>query len=279
MRVAKTLALCALLLSSGCAHRRPAAPPRADERLQATLWLQTAAEYRLISEATYRQACRALDEALDTPTSSAALEQTTPCDDRPPAVLLDVDDTVLDTSRFQGLLLTGRCSFGRTSWRTWTSRAVAPALPGALEFLAHARSRGVEALFLTNRDGVEEWATIRNLRKLGVPASADTVMCRLETGHDDWTADKTSRRAWAAARYRIVLAVGDDLNDFVHAKGLTVAQRDELVLRHRHRMGRQWFLLPNPLYGSWDVAVQGGTLAPTLTEARRRKWNAVRLPD
>ena len=57
-----------------------------------------------------------------------------------------------------------------------------------------------------------------------------------------------------AERYRIVLLVGDDFNDFVSAR-LPREERDRLVERYRDRWGDRWIMLPNPVYGSWEGAL------------------------
>ena len=57
---------------------------------------------------------------------------------------------------------------------------------------------------------------------------------------------KTLRRAFIAANYRIVALVGDDLGDFVDPQ-VFAGDRERL----EPRFGMNWFLLPNPIYGSW----------------------------
>ena len=72
----------------------------------------------------------------------------------------------------------------------------------------------------------------------------------------DWADDKTTRRASIAARNRVLQIVGDDLRDFVTVpREATVDLRHRLSDDHRGRWGEDWFLLPNPIYGSWELAL------------------------
>jgi acid phosphatase len=147
-------------------------------------------------------------------------------------------------------------AFDPESWGAWVNEAQAPPVPGAPEFLAFAESLGVEVFYVTNRDAPLEPATRRNLEAAGLPIdpTLDTVLTRGE--QEGWTSDKTSRRGTIAERYRIVLLVGDDFNDFVPAR-LPRAERDRLVERYKDRWGERWIILPNPTYGSWETALYG----------------------
>jgi acid phosphatase len=67
----------------------------------------------------------------------------------------------------------------------------------------------------------------------------------------EWTSDKQSRRDLVASGFRVLLQLGDDLNDFVTVHGSSLAERDALAATYAERFGNQWFVLPNPIYGSW----------------------------
>ncbi|MQY64244.1 MAG: hypothetical protein GH143_08115, partial [Calditrichaeota bacterium] len=68
--------------------------------LDATLWMQQSAEYQAITQQTYRLARDRLDQALADPTCTAALEQTGDYAELPPAVVLDVRETILETTTY-----------------------------------------------------------------------------------------------------------------------------------------------------------------------------------
>ncbi len=62
-----------------------------------------------------------------------------------------------------------------------------------------------------------------------------------------------------ARTHRVLLLLGDDLNDFVDAAGRSVEERRALVDAAAARWGRDWFLLANPSYGSWMAALLAGS--------------------
>ena len=230
--------------------------------LNATLWIQSSAEYEAAALQTYASARRSLDAALAQ--SSGGL---------PPAVILDLDETVLDNTPFETRMIRQGKAYDSAAWKQWTSEGIAPAVPGAVEFLRYAQSRGVRAFYITNRDEDEEAGTLRNLQSLGVPldASVDTLLLQGERG---WTSDKTARRDHVAASHRVLLLVGDDLNDFANAREKTHAQREELIADNAHEWGTRWFIVPNPIYGSWERAVIGSGGSPC--EQVQRKIDALR---
>ena len=223
--------------------------------LFATLWQQTSAEYSAAALQAYDEAAEILPIALADARWTAAVEQEG--DDfsmLPPAVVLDVDETVLDNSPQQARTILAGGAFDPEVWGAWVNEAQAPSVPGAREFLALAESLGVAVFYVTNRDQPLEEATRRNLEGEGLPLDpeVDTILSRGE--REGWGSDKTSRREAIAERYRIVLLVGDDFNDFVSAR-LPREERDRLVERYRDRWGDRWIMLPNPVYGSWEGAL------------------------
>jgi acid phosphatase len=226
-------------------------PRDTHEQLQPVLWMQTSAEYRALSESTYRAAGAALVQALGDPAWTAATEQTGDFARLPAAVILDLDETVLDNSRFQAEIALRRTVYSRDLWREWVRRRQAGLVPGAGEFLAAARGRKVDVFFVTNRTAEEEGDTLANLQALEVQATADEI---LSVGENDWPSEKTSRRQAIARDHRILLLVGDDLGDFLPAK-LAPEKRVEAAEKYGSWWGARWFLLANPTYGSWDRAL------------------------
>jgi acid phosphatase len=225
--------------------------------LAATLWVQTAEEYRGLARQSYRLAAQRLEAALADPRISALIgDQTGAGSNLPPAVILDIDDTVLDNSPFEARLILDRQPYTTEAWYQWCREEKAEAIPGALAFVRTVEARGVAVFYVTNRDAELEAATRRNLQKLGFPeepAAEDRILSRGEL--PDWGSEKESRRRLIAERYRILLLVGDDLGDFVAGARATVEERHRLAAAHEERWGREWILLPNPMYGSWERAL------------------------
>ncbi|KXK01173.1 MAG: Lipoprotein E [Nitrospirae bacterium] len=261
-------ALCILTACTACAERR-----EAHEVLNALLWMQTSAEYRTLTTLTYRQATAALDLALGDKAWTAALEQEGNFQDLPPAVVLDLDETVLDNQPFDGRLIKDGTRFTSSRWEEWVNEADARALPGSLEFITEAQRRGIAVFFITNRRAKHEALTRRNLERLGLTLSTepDAVLSEGEAPFD-WPSDKSSRRRYLAERYRILLLIGDDLRDFVVGAQDTPEARMALAQHHRARWGVSWFLIPNPMYGTWETALFPTGSSDNEALAAKRAW-------
>jgi len=234
--------------------------------LDAVLWVKTSGEYAISMRQVYLSAREKLDGALADPQWTAALEQTKPYAQLPPAIVFDVDETLLSNMPFQERFIKKGGPFSPAMWDTWVSEAQAEALPGALAFVRYAQERGVTILYITNRtceprQGSEEPCpqkqdTLANLKKRGFPVTPERLALKKEK--PDWGSEKTSRRAHFAKNYRIVMFMGDDMGDFVSGakgQGVTPKMRRDLAEKHKDYWGNKWFLLPNPMYGSWDRAI------------------------
>ena len=231
------------------------------ETLNATLWMQRAPEYRAITEQVYRLAVQKL--AIPAPGSAAVEQKDVPADAlarMPTAVVMDLDETVLDNTVFQARLLRDRSTYNAKAWGEWVGAGDAGAVPGAREYIATARKLGHTVFFLTNRDCTTpppsatdpcpaESATMKNLVRLGIDTAPDPEHLLLRKEKPEWnTGIKSHRRAYIAQKYRIVALVGDDLGDFVDPR-VYAGDRERLG----QRFGESWFLLPNPIYGSWTA--------------------------
>jgi 5'-nucleotidase (lipoprotein e(P4) family) len=237
------------------------------ELLNGVLWVQTAGEFWAQTSTTYNGAQVALEQAVSQTSWTAALEQVAGYESLPPAVILDLDETVLDNSPAQAQMVLERTTYRQEMWVAWVDKMAAAAIPGAQSFLALAEKRGVKVFFITNRTAAEQSATLKNLAALGIGASDETVLCAGENG---WTSDKTARRALVAKSYRVLLLVGDDMNDFVSTAKLTPTERVALAKTHGDRWGKSWIMLPNPLYGSWERAVYAGVTEDEDVLLRKR---------
>jgi len=260
-----------VVAGSGCASTKPSAETEesetqrqtesesdanAHQNLNATLWMQSSAEYRALTVGVWRQALRQLDRAMDDPQWTAALEQEDDenLEELPPAVIVDVDETVLDNSAFQARLVRNDTQFSTELWRKWCRERQAPPVPGALGFAKHAADRGVTVFYVTNRGHEVEPATRDNLRKHGFPLYGDRDVILTQGEREGWSSDKTTRREFIADSHRILLLVGDNLGDFMGETERSPNRRIGLARDHKDKWGDKWFVLPNPTYGDWEAA-------------------------
>jgi acid phosphatase len=228
----------------------------ANQKLIPTLWVQTSEEWRGLAAQSFRLATLMLDQALRNKRWTA-VDQTGDYRKLPPAVILDADETVLDNSPSQAREVKQGRGFEPAEWNKWVLESGAAAIPGAVEFCQYAASKKVAVYFVTNRDASMEQPTRANLARLGFPLNdaIDTLLLRGEK--PEWGSDKTSRRDAVAVRHRVLLLIGDDLGDFLTGARTSVAKRRDLMTPHTMKWGREWILLPNPSYGSWEEALYG----------------------
>ncbi len=255
----------ATLFFSGCRRgaRSDVQTAGAHEDLDATLWMRTSAEYVACCEQTYLAAKSALDAGRKDPTWSAIPSQAAelakqPSDAKPlpVAVILDVDETVLDNSDFQVELIEQDSEYSVEAFDAWVEKGVAMPLPGVVDFIQYCQQSGVEVFYLTNRTVRQERATARNLASQGLmqPDIVDHLLTKEE--RDDWGTDKETRRRFLAERFRVLLMIGDDLNDFASTGDKPSPEaRREIGLTNKDRWGKTWFMVPNADYGGWERAL------------------------
>ena len=276
MIMARSILALALTLLVGCsAAPRNQSAGRADNRLDAILWQATSAEYHVLTRSLYAMAQAQLEPALADPNWTALASQKDHYQRLPPAVIMDIDETVIDTGAFQSQLVRNNQRYSSRPWREWQARNQPEAVPGALEFIAAAESRGVKIFFVTNREQSTEQATRKNLAAIGIklPSDLDTVLCRNE--RSDWDSDKESRRRFIAQSHRVILMFGDDLGDFISEFRAPPEQRLAAALK-RGEWGSRWFMLPNPMYGSWEASLYDFRTDLSADELSKQKFDKLR---
>jgi len=244
----------------------------ANDNLNAVLWMQKSVEYKANAEAVFALAKIRLDQALkDKSWTAAPAEQTGDFANLTPAVVADADETVLDNSGYQAWMVTNGETFNPKTWTKFVNSQTSTAVPGAVEFAKYAESKGVRVFYVTNRTKAEEPATRENMRKLGFPLTAniDTIMTAKE--QPDWGSAKGTRRAAIAKHYRILLLIGDNFGDFTDAYKGSVDERQKVYEENAAHWGRDWLMLPNPSYGSFESAPFGGNFKLPIEEQRAAK--------
>ena len=234
----------------------------------AVLWAEHSAEYQAIAAQVYAQARRDLPRFL-ADTSWTALPGQTNHDDKPPAIILDVDETVVSNAGYQKTLATA--PYTRFRHFDWMRKNQAVPIRGAAETIEAARAAGVTVFFLTNRacevfEGVDgdcpaEQVTIDDLREAGIESDPEHVLMAWE--QPGWSKEKLNRREFVAQTHRVIMLFGDDYGDFVpctRAKPLppctepaTRASRHAALDTYDSYWGNGWYVLPNPMHGSWTT--------------------------
>ena len=226
-------------------------------------WVRDSSEYQALARQVYRSASLSLP-AMIADSSWSALPWQADATDLPPAIILDIDETALTNARFQAALVP---PFRDDKLTNWSEENTAMAVPGAVDFVRLAVESGVAVFFLTNRPCEDipgnacpqKSVVVDDLVEAGFPASDANVTLSYE--RPEWSKEKSIRRMLIAADYRVIMLIGDDLGDFIPCTrkrplapcntGATRTSRQALVEEHAAYWGNGWYVLPNPMHGSW----------------------------
>ncbi len=208
--------------------------------LSATAWQQRSAEYRAMCLQSFNIAKMRIDEITKQYDG-----------DKPAAVVVDIDETMLDNSPFEAECIIQNKTYTPEFWTEWVSMENAIAIPGALSFVKYAQSKNVQVIYISNRKVDELQATLNNLVKLDFPfATADNIHLK------DTTSTKQYRRQKASEQYNIVMLIGDNLIDFDEMFEIRKPNFGKnIVDEHQELFGDKFIMLPNPIYGSWVNAI------------------------
>lgn len=162
---------------------------------------------------------------------------------------MDADETVLDNSLyFQRQAAQGYLGF-TYNWPDFVHEAIAPALPGAASFTTLVHELGGRVIIVTNRAEKLCGDTRRNLEGAGI--GADAVLCQSQG-----VEDKNPRfvavqqgNVEGLPPLRVAMWLGDNVQDF---PGMTQARLRTAPDTAFSEFGRSWWILPNPIYGSWQ---------------------------
>ncbi|GAB2537397.1 5'-nucleotidase, lipoprotein e(P4) family [Rhodanobacter koreensis] len=293
VRLPSALVVCALLVGCATAPSHPATttpqtqPPTtipaiaANDNLNAVAWTQTAIEHDLIYLQTYRDAESRLLAALHDRQWDALgkADRTTPIKGLKPAVVLDIDETVLDNSPYQARVIRSGGEFNEADWAAWCKEEQARAMPGAVEFTQFAAKHGIAVIYISNRAKDLDQATLANLRKAGFPVSGPEAFLGLGTvldGCEQVGTEKGCRRQLIGQHYRVLMQFGDQIGDFVDVLANTADGRRKAVADYLPWIGTRWFVLPNPTYGSWEPALFNNDWSAPAQQRRQEKIDALR---
>jgi 5'-nucleotidase (lipoprotein e(P4) family) len=219
-----------------------AAPPVAREL--GIKYTRDSEEYAALARQTYRVATDAVQRAVQNDAQSGAGAW---------AVILDLDETVLDNSTYELERSAYGQPFGEDSWNAWVNRRAAAAVPGVIDFIAAVRKAGGHVAWISDRNVSVADATRDNLKSLALWNDDDRLCLqsadRAKPVRRAEVAAGNGACAWPGAPVRVVAFLGDQITDFP-AKGESFPDAGSDAL-----FGRTNFLLPNAMYGKWTTAV------------------------
>lgn len=259
-----------LALSSAAIADGPVAQ---NDALNATLWVSNSVEYKANTLATYQLAKIRLDEAL-ADKSWSAIGQTDAAD-KPPAIILDADETVLDNGPYESWLVKSGQDYSGKTWNAWVAAKQARAVPGAVAFTQYADSKGVKVFYVTNRTEDQEADTRANMQALGFPMGGNVDTFLMSKEQPDWTGKKGTRRDFIGKSYRVLLLFGDNYGDFSDDFGGSEADREKSLAANMAHVGHDWIFIANPEYGSFECAPFGCDYKKSPDARRQEKIDAL----
>jgi 5'-nucleotidase (lipoprotein e(P4) family) len=161
------------------------------------------------------------------------------------AIIVDIDETLLDNSPYQAKLYEINSSYD-SLWNEWCNLAAARSVPGSVKFLQFADSLGFNIFYISNRKMKNVYqSTLKNLMVAGFPQTDSLHLLLRNEGNN-----KEKRRMSVSESYKIVMLVGDNIGDFYEDTD-NYSTRDSLVNLHSKEFGRKLIVLPNAIYGNW----------------------------
>lgn len=216
------------------------------ELLDAVLWVQNSAEYKACCYQAFNFAKIAVENNL----KEMKL-------DKPAAVVFDLDETLLDNSKYEAQLIKDAKVFSKKIWTEWCNAEAATAVPGAMEFIEYIMSKGIEVVYISNRlDKSEKEATILNMKKIGFPdIKPENMKFKINTS------SKADRRKEIESKYNVILYVGDNLADFndIFEQRTKKDDKTTTIKKQQNLLGTYYIILPNPMYGDWAETLENTT--------------------
>lgn len=207
------------------------------ESVSSIVWFQKSAEAKALYLQGYNIAISRLIEIRNQKPSEKNL-----------AVVLDIDETILDNSPFQAKLAYSFLNYNSNLWSEWTSQKNAELLPGVERFFAVADSLGFEIILISNRFTYENDVTFENLQRYNLRGlKQNNILLR------EFDSSKKGRRDRVISSYSIELLLGDNLGDFDDVfDSNSLEDREKNVMTNSDKFGSKFIIFPNPMYGTWD---------------------------
>jgi 5'-nucleotidase (lipoprotein e(P4) family) len=217
-----------------------------EELVMATLYQYFAEEYKALAYQAYNTAHQRIENLVKQKADPTKM-----------AIVLDIDETVLDNSPYQAKIILENTSYP-DYWLEWCELASARAIPGAVEFLNYADSLGFQIFYISNRKKKsEEASTIKNLISEGFPqvVSGHILLKEEKSESNPDPSNKDSRRLSVINQgIQIVMLIGDNLGDFYN-DGVDSDSELKNLAKNKSQFGAKYIVLPNAMYGNWPARI------------------------
>lgn len=228
-----------------------------DMKMYPVLWHQTSAEYRALCYQAFNVAKTYLETLIPGREPNEKF-----------AIITDLDETIIDNSYLEAKQIKEGKEYSSARWKEWVNMSAATEVPGAIEFLQWAASRNITIFYISNRSVSDVKATLANMKKLQLPNADEEHMLFLST-----ESTKEPRRQIVAKDHKIVMLMGDNLNDFTNLfEKKSIDDRKAETDKVRGEWGKKFIVLPNAIYGEWENAFYDykRNLTPKEKETKRK---------
>ena len=228
-----------------------------DMKMYPVLWHQTSAEYRALCYQAFNAAKTYIETLIPNREPNEKF-----------AIITDLDETIIDNSYLEAKQIKEGKEYNNARWKEWVNMSAATEVPGAIEFLQWAASRNITIFYISNRSVSDVKATLANMKKLQLPNADEEHMLFLST-----ESTKEPRRQIVAKDHKIVMLMGDNLNDFTNLfEKKSIDDRKAETDKVKDEWGKKFIVLPNAIYGEWENAFYDykRNLTPKEKEAKRK---------
>ena len=228
-----------------------------DMKMYPVLWHQTSAEYRALCYQAFNAAKTYIETLIPNREPNEKF-----------AIITDLDETIIDNSYLEAKQIKEGKEYNNARWKEWVNMSAATEVPGAIEFLQWAASRNITIFYISNRSVSDVKATLANMKKLQLPNADEEHMLFLST-----ESTKEPRRQIVAKDHKIVMLMGDNLNDFTNLfEKKSIDDRKAETDKVKDEWGKKFIVLPNAIYGEWENAFYDykRNLTPKEKETKRK---------
>jgi len=191
-------------------------------------WSTNSNEYIAICKQTYKNAMYSMQSSF--------------VKTKNPIIIMDLDETVLDNSKYQIELFLNNTQYNEITWDDFVNKEISDLVPGAKDFInEYKKYNNARIIYISNRSHSTLEATKNNMKKLGIYFEDDIFLLR-KNKEDTKVVRRNevlngSHRMSLHGSQTVLAYFGDAMGDFVN---------DEF-----DRFGIDQFIFPNPMYGKW----------------------------